>query len=97
MTIRLPEHIERSITAVVRSGHFSSVDEAVTAAWLAFAPELRSPTTSQPLTPNDIHQQMLAEGLLTRLPDTAHDSDNDDEPVIIEGEPLSATIIHDRC
>ncbi len=96
MTIQLPEHIERSITAAVRSGHFSSVDEAVIAAWLAFADELRSPTTSQTLMPDDIHQQMLAEGLLARLPDTAHDND-DDEPVIIEGDPLSATIIRDRC
>jgi Arc/MetJ-type ribon-helix-helix transcriptional regulator len=32
MTIHLPEHIERSIHAAVQSGHFSSMDDAMTEA-----------------------------------------------------------------
>ncbi len=36
MTIHLPEHVERSIHAAVVSGRFPSVDEALTAARLAF-------------------------------------------------------------
>ena len=40
---------------------------------------------------------MLADGLLTQLPNTAQDSDNGDEaPVTIKGEPLSETIIRER-
>ncbi len=97
MTIRLPEEVERSIMTAVQSGQFSSATEAVTEAWLAFAREHRSATPPQALTPADIHRQMLAEGLLTHLPDTVHDTDDDDdEPIIIEGEPLSATIIRER-
>ena len=32
MTIHLPPHIERSIQAAVHSGHFASVDDAMTEA-----------------------------------------------------------------
>ena len=42
---------------------------------------------------------MLADGLLTQLPNTAQDSDDEDEdeaPVTIKGEPLSETIIRER-
>jgi hypothetical protein len=44
-------------------------------------------------------QQMLASGLITRLPDPAQDIDDDgpdDLPVPIEGGPLSETIIRER-
>jgi Arc/MetJ-type ribon-helix-helix transcriptional regulator len=36
MTIHLPEDVERSIQAAVHSGHFTSADDAVAAAWRAF-------------------------------------------------------------
>ena len=58
---------------------------------------LQKPET--PLTIAEIHQQMLASGLITRLPDPAldiDDDDPDDAPVIIKGEPLSETIIRER-
>ena len=47
------------------------------------------------VTPDDLHRQMLADGLLSQLPDDTQDID-DDEPVMIEGEPLSETIIRER-
>ena len=40
----------------------------------------------------------LSIGLLTQLPDTDADFDDpDDEPITIKGEPLSETIIRERC
>ena len=42
---------------------------------------------------------MMARGLITRLPDPAldiDDDDPDDQPVLIEGEPLSETVIRER-
>jgi len=42
---------------------------------------------------------MMARGLITRLPDPSldiDDDDPDDQPVPIDGEPLSATIIRER-
>ena len=53
----------------------------------------------KPLSIEKIHRQMLASGLITRLPDPAQDLDDDDpddQPVPIEGEPLSETIIRER-
>ena len=40
---------------------------------------------------------MLADGLMSRLPNAAEDiDDEDDAPIEIEGEPLSETIIRER-
>jgi Arc/MetJ-type ribon-helix-helix transcriptional regulator len=51
----------------------------------------------KPFTIAEIHQQMLASGLMTQLPDTAADFDDpDDVPITIKGEPLSETIIRER-
>jgi Arc/MetJ-type ribon-helix-helix transcriptional regulator len=36
MTIRLPKDVETSITTAVRSGRFSSVDDALAEAWRSF-------------------------------------------------------------
>ena len=53
----------------------------------------------KPLSIEELHRQMMARGLITRLPDPAldiDDDDPDDQPVLIEGEPLSETIIRER-
>ena len=40
---------------------------------------------------------MLEIGLLSRLPDTDADFDDpDDQPITIQGEPLSETVIRER-
>ena len=96
MTFQLPELIERSVLAAVQSGRFPSVDDAVTAAWVAFDGELNQADSYQVMTLDDLHRQMLEEGMLLKLPDAAQDIDDDDEPIVIEGEPLSETIIRER-
>jgi hypothetical protein len=53
----------------------------------------------KPLSIDEIHQQMMARGLILRLPDPALDADDDDpddQPIAIEGEPLSETILRER-
>jgi hypothetical protein len=53
----------------------------------------------KPLSIEELHRQMMARGLITRLPDPAldiDDDDPDDAPVTIKGEPLSETIIRER-
>jgi Arc/MetJ-type ribon-helix-helix transcriptional regulator len=52
----------------------------------------------KPLTPDELNQRLLASGLVTRLPNPADDVDDDadDFPIVIEGEPLSETIIRER-
>ena len=49
------------------------------------------------MTLDDVHRQMLADGLLSQLPNADQDTDDeDDAPIEIEGEPLSETIIRER-
>jgi Arc/MetJ-type ribon-helix-helix transcriptional regulator len=51
MTINLPKDVESSINAEVLSGHFASVDDAITAAWRAFLRqrEQEQPEVKQPV------------------------------------------------
>jgi hypothetical protein len=57
----------------------------------------KQPTVKQPLTIEELHQHMLKIGLLSQLPDTDADFDDpDDQPITIEGEPLSETVIRER-
>ena len=53
----------------------------------------------KPLTVDEFNRRLLAEGRLASLPDPAldiDDDDPDDQPIAIEGEPLSETIIRER-
>jgi hypothetical protein len=53
----------------------------------------------KPLTRDEFNQRLMATGLVTRLPDPALDIDDDDpedQPIAIEGEPLSETILRER-
>jgi hypothetical protein len=57
----------------------------------------KAATPKKPLTVAEFHQKLLAEGRISHLPDTAADYDDpDDQPITIEGEPLSETIIRER-
>ncbi len=54
-------------------------------------------TEKRPFTEAEIHHHMLKLGLLSQLPDSASDFDDpDDQPIIIQGEPLSETVIRER-
>lgn len=54
----------------------------------------------KPLTRDEFHQRLLAGGRLASLPDPALDLaldlDPDDQPIAMEGEPLSETILRER-
>ena len=96
MTIKLPEAVERSILAAVRTGQFGSADEAVAVAWQAFAHSDEAGSKRPALTVEKFHQQLWADGVIAQPPDPSLDADDDDEPVVIEGEALSETIIRER-
>jgi hypothetical protein len=62
-------------------------------------PPRAATATKKTLTRDEFHRQLLAEGRIASLPDPAldiDDDDPDDQPIAIEGEPLSETIIRDR-
>src|SRR5271157_2325710 len=88
MTNHLPEKLESSILAVVHGGQFASVDDAMAEAARLLLRQCKRATPAKALTEDDLDRQMLADGLLTQLPNTAQGSDDEDEaPVTIKGEP----------
>ena len=95
----------------VRAGLYTSEDAVVRDALDRLRQAIPTPVKATPkaakrtktapqkknLTIAEIHQQMLASGLMSQLPDTAADFDDpDDVPITIKGEPLSETIIRER-
>jgi Arc/MetJ-type ribon-helix-helix transcriptional regulator len=65
LTINVPEDVENSINAAVRSGRFPSIDEAVAAAWQAFdnlpAPEAETRPEVGATTPRKAIWEVAAE------------------------------------
>jgi Arc/MetJ-type ribon-helix-helix transcriptional regulator len=47
MTIHLPNDVERDILAEVHSGHFASIDDALTEAWRSFQQQRHQPAPIQ--------------------------------------------------
>ena len=48
------------------------------------------------VTPDELNRQLFAAGLITQLPDSSEDVDDDDEPPFeVQGEPFSETIIRE--
>jgi Arc/MetJ-type ribon-helix-helix transcriptional regulator len=115
MTIHLSKDLEQIVHNAVRAGVYAREDDVIRDALTrleqtmaktarvsgknAKRPKALPQKPTKPLTIAEIHQQMLASGLISQLPDPAQDIDDDDPddlPVPIKGEPLSETIIRDR-
>ncbi len=95
MTIHLPEDLESSVRSLVQGGRYASVDEAMADAARLLLKQA-TPAT-KPMTERELLQHMLDTGLMSQLPDTdADDDDPDDQPIEIEGESLSETVIRER-
>jgi hypothetical protein len=52
--------------------------------------------TKPQMSEEEFLQQLYAEGFITHIPEKYTDEDDDFEPVEIEGEPISETIIRER-
>ncbi len=112
MTIHLSKELAQFVHDAVRAGHYAREDDVIRDALTQFKETLPknpktpakkakrtepAPQKKKPLTIAEVHQQMLASGLMSQLPDTAADFDDpDDVPITIKGEPLSETIIRER-
>jgi putative addiction module CopG family antidote len=115
MTIQLSKDLEQFVQDAVRAGLYAREDDVIRDALTRLRREMpkpkaestrttkrartASPPGKKPLSIEEIHQQMLASGLLASLPDPAldiDDDDPDDQPIAIKGEPLSETILRER-
>jgi Arc/MetJ-type ribon-helix-helix transcriptional regulator len=112
MTINLSKDPERFVHDAVRAGLYAREDDVIRDALTRLKqamPEATpepgtgakrvKPVTREktPLSPDELNRRLLASGLVTQLPDPAEDIDDDDDPpIVIQGEPLSETIIRER-
>jgi hypothetical protein len=48
------------------------------------------------ISKQDLWQKLFEEGVITHIPNNISDDDDDFEPIEIQGEPISETIIRER-
>ncbi len=115
MTIHLSKDLEQIVHNAILAGLYAREDDVIRDALTRLEKTLPKPTgtsdkpakrakaapqkAKKPLSIDELHHQMMASGLITRLPDPTLDIDDDDpedQPVTIKGEPLSETIIRER-
>lgn len=100
MTIHLPEDLERYVRSQVQSGCFASEDEAITEAvrLLRQLRPARAPAPPKALSEEELDQRLLQAGFLGSLPPrpTTTTTRRDFQPIAIQGEPVSETVIGER-
>ncbi len=97
MTVHLPQDLENSIRDAIHDGRYASVDDAITqAVRLLLHPQ--SPPARKPLTVQELEQKLLESGFLGNVPPPRDPGATawSFEPVEIDGEPLSETVIRER-
>jgi len=99
MTIHLPEDLERYVQAEVQKGHFTSEEDAITQALRLLQQRgLETGAQEKSLSEDEWERRLLQSGLLGSIPPPASVTGQRREfqPIKIQGEPLSETVIRDR-
>jgi Arc/MetJ-type ribon-helix-helix transcriptional regulator len=97
LTVHLPPDLESTVQAAVHDGRFASVDDAITQALRLLLHQQPAPA-GKPLSVEELEQELLESGFLASVPPPRdHDAPAwQFDPVKIEGEPLSETVIRER-
>jgi Arc/MetJ-type ribon-helix-helix transcriptional regulator len=97
MNLHISGDAERIIRLKLQSGRFASESEVVEEALRLLDQQGQSRSAGLALTEEEFQRHLVDLGLMSALPDSGVDVDDpDDEPIGIEGEPLSETIIRER-
>ena len=97
MTIQLPSELESYVQSQVARGRFASPDEAIAEAVRRLRQAEQEPAARRPPTEAEFKRHLLAAGLMNGLPTPGDPATRPVlQPVAIEGEPLSETIIRER-
>jgi putative addiction module CopG family antidote len=112
MTIHLSKDLEKFVHDAVRAGLYAQEDDVIRDALIRLKQTMPKDThmpvkktkrvkpaqrKKKALTRAQFDQRLLELGLMSQLPDTEADfDDHDDEPIAIEGELLSETVIRER-
>jgi putative addiction module CopG family antidote len=97
MNVHVSDNAERIIRSHVQSGKFSSESEVIDAALGLLDQRVQPPAATKPVTEEEFKRQLLANGLMSGLPiPLGPAARRDFQPIKLEGEPLSETIIRER-
>ncbi|SIN98565.1 putative addiction module antidote protein, CC2985 family [Singulisphaera sp. GP187] len=95
MMIHLPEDLESYLQVEVQNGRFASTDEAISEA-VRLLRQRRQEAQEKAITAYEVNQQLLAVGLLSQIPSRDPKTYREFSPIVVEGEPLTETIIQER-
>ncbi|MGB0071019.1 MAG: hypothetical protein WBQ11_23620 [Isosphaeraceae bacterium] len=97
MTIQLPPELKRFVHDQVLAGRYSSEDDVVRDALEQLRRHAPTPTTGPRMTEAEFKQHLLKFGLMSGLPTPSDPASRPVfQPITLEGEPLSETIIRER-
>ena len=97
MTHQQWETVERSLGSLTVLDKLELVERLVHELRSAVTADRQAPASrSRPLTEDEFKQQLLKAGLMSSLPTPPDQPWPEFQPVTLEGEPLSETIIRER-
>jgi len=97
MTIHLPAELERFVHDQVLAGRYRSEDDVIRDALEQLRSHAPTPPTGPRMTEAEFKQHLLASGRISSLPTPADPASRPVfQPIALEGEPLSETIIRER-
>ena len=97
MTIHIPPDLVRFVQDQVLAGRYRSEDDVIRDALEQLRGHAPTSTTGPRMTEAEFKQHLLESGLISSLPTPADPASRPNfQPIALEGEPLSETIIRER-
>ncbi len=97
MTIHLPAELERFVHDQVVAGLYRSEDDVIHDALEQLRRHASTPANGPRMTEAEFKQHLLKSGRISSLPTAADPASRPVfQPITLEGEPLSETIIRER-
>lgn len=97
MTIHIPPELERFVHDQVLAGRYRSGDDVIRDALEQLRRQGPAPTAAPRMTEAEYKQHLLDSGRISSLPTPADPASRPlFQPISLEGEPLSETIIRER-
>ncbi len=97
MNVHVSENAERIIRSHVQSGEYSSESEVIDAALGMLDQRVHQSAARKPINEAEFKEQLLQNGLMSSLPIPLDPTARRHfQPIKLEGEPLSETIIRER-
>src|SRR4051812_19441866 len=96
MKIELPEDLESYVLNEVQKGRFATSDEVISEA-VRLLRQKRLEVQGPAAAPDEINRRLVEAGLLSQIPSRPDPATyREFSPIVIEGEPISETIIRER-